>query len=293
MIRRVVTVPIATVAVIATSLLAAHPRVRAQGRAPSPPAAAPLEFEVVSIKRNTSNTNMMETRTLPDGTVMIVNGPLPIGGASPVPVLQSNIVGLPDWARTENYDFTARPPAGSTPEDRRQMMQTLFAKRMKLAGHVEDRETKVYSLVMVRSDGRLGPALRKSALDCAAASQAAAPPPGSAPPADAASRCGMRGSYGSIVSGGMLIDNLARNIQGRVGGPVANKTGLEGYYALTLKFAEQGPPAAGTAPGVAANPSDDPDFFTALQEQLGLKLLTDKGTVPYFVIDHIERPTDN
>ena len=90
-----------------------------------------------------------------------------------------------------------------------------------------------------------------------------------------------------------MIDGLARNIQSRVGGPVANKTGLEGFYAFTLKFAEQGAPAGGTSPGVAANPGDDPDFFTALQEQLGLKLLTDKGTVPYFIIDHIERPTDN
>jgi uncharacterized protein (TIGR03435 family) len=171
------------------------------------------------------------------------------------------------------------------------MMQTLFANRMKLVAHIEERETKTYSLVIARADGRLGPALKKSTLDCAAiASQA---PASVGAPDDFTTRCGMRGSYGSIVSGGMLIDNLARNIQGRIGGPVSNKTGLEGYYAFTLKFAEQGPPVAGTAPFVAANPSDDPDFFTALQEQLGLKLLSDKGTVPYFIIDHIERPTPN
>ena len=62
---------------------------------------------------------------------------------------------------------------------------------------------------------------------------------------------------------------------------------LEGDYAFMLKFS---PPAGATAP---ANPDDAPDFFTALQEQLGLKLQSEKGTVPYFIIDHIERPTPN
>ena len=85
----------------------------------------------------------------------------------------------------------------------------------------------------------------------------------------------------------MTMDLLARNLSGRAGGPVTNRTGLEGDYAFTLKFS---PPAGATAP---ANSDDAPDFFTALQEQLGLKLQSEKGTVPYFIIDHIERPTPN
>jgi uncharacterized protein (TIGR03435 family) len=278
---------------------AVHPRVHAQAAqgGQATPTSAPLEFDVASIKRNPAGRlGMSESRTLPDGSVVLTNATIGsmVPGAAPVQVLPRNVIGLPDWTRSEGYDITLKPAPGATLDDRRKMMQTLFVKRMKLVGHIEERETRTYSLMIARSDGRLGPALKKSELDCAAAaSQPQTPLPPESSPAEFASRCGMRGSYGSIVSGGMLIDNLARNIQGRIGGPVANKTGLEGYYAFTLHFAEQGPPAAGTAPGVATNPGDDPDFFTALQEQLGLKLLSDKGPVPYFIVEHIERPTEN
>jgi uncharacterized protein (TIGR03435 family) len=62
---------------------------------------------------------------------------------------------------------------------------------------------------------------------------------------------------------------------------------LEGYYAFILKYAEPGPAGANAA-------SDDlPDFFTALREQLGLKIEPERATVPFFVIDHIERPTED
>jgi uncharacterized protein (TIGR03435 family) len=71
---------------------------------------------------------------------------------------------------------------------------------------------------------------------------------------------------------------------------VANRTGLEGLYALQFTFSAA---RHGGAPGDSASPDDAPDFFTARQEQLGLKLQREKGVVPFFVIDHIERPTPN
>ncbi len=219
------------------------------------------------------------------GTFMMTNQPIMtlVGNASPVPgILLRNIVGLPDWARTENYDVTAKPPAGTPREQFLLMWQAVFATRMKLVAHVEQREATTFALVVARSDGRLGPALKKSVLDCAAQQP---PPPGQGPP-DFANRCGM-GSATAIMSGGMTMDMLARNLSARAGGPVTNRTGLEGNYAFTLRFS---PP---TGAGAPTNPDDAPDFFTALQEQLGLKLQPEKGTVPYFVIDHIERPTEN
>ena len=252
----------------------------------------PLEFDVASIKRNTSPLGAGGAmRTLPDGTFMMSNQPIMtiIGSASPVEgILLRNMVGLPDWARTDNYDITVRPPAGSTVEQRREMWQTLFTKRMHLVAHVEQREASTYALVVARSDGRLGPALKKSTLDCTpgASPQPPQSPTGNGPP-DFSTRCGMMTSGTSIVSGGMTMDMLARNLQGRAGGPVTNQTGLDGFYAFTLKFA----PPRGASVDVA--PDDQPEFFTALQEQLGLKLQSTKGTVPYLIIDHIDRPTDN
>jgi uncharacterized protein (TIGR03435 family) len=75
---------------------------------------------------------------------------------------------------------------------------------------------------------------------------------------------------------------------------VENHTELEGYYAFTLTFARQRPPAAPPEVNGTVNASDDlPDIFTAVQEQLGLKLIRGKKTTPVFVVDHIERPTEN
>jgi uncharacterized protein (TIGR03435 family) len=99
---------------------------------------------------------------------------------------------------------------------------------------------------------------------------------------------------GVMVSGGMPMNNLAQSLYGFVGGEVTNETGLEGFYAFTLKFSPQ---RNAVAPPDAVSPvalaDDVPDIFTALQEQLGLKLVHGKKMMPVFVIDHIERPSEN
>jgi uncharacterized protein (TIGR03435 family) len=245
---------------------------------------APLEFDVASIKRNTNGPQSgAGGRTLPDGTFMMRNQPLMtvIINASPRPdVLLRNVIGLPDWAKNETYDVTVKPPPGSTRDEIREMWRTLLEQRMKLAAHVEERATTTFTLVAARSDGRLGPNLTTSSLDCGAPQ---APEQASADPAK---RCGMAVGATSIVSGGATIDMLARNLVGRAGGPVANGTSLEGNYAFTLNFSLPHPPGDVSVDAV-------PDFFTALEEQLGLKLLRERGSAPFFVIDHIERPTEN
>ena len=84
--------------------------------------------------------------------------------ASPVPVRE--VEGLPDWVDRERYDVTAKPPAGARQQQRREMMQNMFAERMMLKAHVEEQERDVFALVLGRSDGRLGPHLKPSTLDC-------------------------------------------------------------------------------------------------------------------------------
>jgi uncharacterized protein (TIGR03435 family) len=83
------------------------------------------------------------------------------------------------------------------------------------------------------------------------------------------------------------MDWLVLSLGGVAGRMVNDRTGLKGDYALTLTFS---PPHQ---PGDARGPDDAPEFFTALQEQLGLKLQPEKTILPVFVIDHIERPTEN
>ena len=261
----------------------------AQG--PPEPIAAPMQFEVVSIKRNTAGAEAGGgMRNLPDGTFVMTNQPIRsiILAASPVPARE--VAGLPDWVNAERYDVTTKPPAGSTREQRAEMMRRLFAERMMLVGRVEERERDTYALVLARSDGRLGPQLKPSTLDCSPRPPSTPPP--QAPPAftDAQNRCGMAMSVNSIVSGGISMDSLVQSLGGLAGRLVNNRTALQGPYALTLRFAM---PRNAGAPADAAAIDDVPEIFTALQEQLGLKLQPEKTLVPVFVVDHIERPTGN
>src|SRR4051812_36552293 len=258
-----------------------------------PPAIVGAQFDVVSIKPHQYDpAEGGGMRTLPDGTFMMTAQPIwsMLMSASPEPVVE--VTGFPDWVRTDSYNVIAKPAPGSNPtrEQRAEMMRNMFVDRMKLAGHVEEVERTTFAMVLARSDGKLGPQLRKSTLDCSpgAAAQATAlssPPP----PPDVMQRCGMRMGGGTIESGGIQLDQLVRSFRGFAGGLVNNRTGLEGYYAVTLRFAL---PRLNADPAAAAS-DDAPNFFTALQEQLGLKLVPEKSKVKIFVIDHIERPTPN
>ena len=264
---------------------------------------ATQNFDVVSIKKSESTTQGGGMRSRPDGGMTMTNQPIRSILLSASPVQTREVIGLPDWANTERYDVTVKPPEGATREQVREMWRAMFADRLKLTAHVEQRERDVYSMVLAHADGRLGPELKKSTLDCgprpAGSPPPSPPPPPSGPPSpkDFVNRCGMMMGAGVIVSGGMPMNNLAASLYGMVGGEVENQTGLEGFYAFTLTFSRQrtgAAPLEATANAAAAGASEDlPDVFTALQEQLGLKLVRGKKMMPVFVVDHIERPTEN
>ena len=260
------------------------PWLRAQSPSPAPGATG-AAFDVVSIKPNNSGPgSFVEFRTLPDGGYTMVNSPIRsiILQASPVP--SREVVGLPDWATKDSYDVTVKPPAGSTPEQLREMWRNMFAERMKLVAHIEEHEQSTFALVLARSDGRLGPQLKRSTLDCSPLVPGATPAPPPTAPVDPANRCGGGVGRSSIVSGGMAMDQFALRLAGVAGAQVFDRTGLDGWYAFTLRF---------TRPNDPAPVDDAPDIFTALQEQLGLKLQAEKTQVPVLVVDHIERPTPN
>jgi uncharacterized protein (TIGR03435 family) len=272
--------------------------------------APPVEprFEVVSIKRNMSNalgSNGSSER--PDGGFTLLNIPLMtlIGRAQFPPIAPIDMAGLPEWAQRDRYDVSATSPLGrpATPEERAAMLRAMLAERAKLITHVEKREMSVYDLVLARSDGRLGPGIKPSEMDCvakAAADRAAAeaalaagtPPRPAIPDMNAPPPvCGpIRVTNG--MEGDTTMENLARLLRG-VGGagrPVVDKTGLTGSYRIKLEFDRS---AGQTGPSISPSAAALPTVFTALQEQAGLKLESSKAEREVLVIDRLERPTEN
>jgi uncharacterized protein (TIGR03435 family) len=256
-------------------------------------AQAPLEFEVVSIKRNTTNTFVAEPATnIAAGRYWLSNvgvGTMVLQGyqVNGVPKL----LNLPDWASSERYDVLAKGKARATTNEQQQMWRALLADRLKLQVHYEPRPQKGYRLVFARTDQRLGPQLQPSTLDCAGPQAPIAPRDVEA---IAMQRCGwlMFGTAGgpTAESGGTTLASLARLLSGVVVQSVLDGTGLDGQYAVKLHYAsarslltEALPPAT----------SDAPSVFIAVQEQLGLKLEPATVDVAALVIDHIERPTEN
>jgi len=276
------------------------------------------EFEVASIKRNNSATPT-PTGPLPSpssGQLTLAWIPARFLATRAYPDLTTPIVveGLPAWADSERYDVTVKFRPGATASEQAEMWKTLLADRMKLQAHYETRQRPGYRLVFARGDHRLGPQMTPATIAC--------PPPGSgtaAPPATAVrditlavlsqrrvptaqeeatlmSQCTSMGIGDRLYAGAADIKGLTQSLQflARLDGPITDATGLEGRYAIKLWAARaQGPLTA--APGPAAEPAPDeaPPLFSALQDQLGLKLerTAIEGTV--LVVDHIERPTEN
>ena len=168
------------------------------------------------------------------------------------------------------------------------MLRKLLVDRFALALRTETRELALYALVMAREDRRLGPRLASSAgKDCVTS-----PPPGGA--ASTLPLCGPAGPLPWGEAGGYFVTmaDIGKTLGQFLDRPVLDKTGLSGRFTFKLKFT---PPSAVTpAPGVPRDPPPDPDvasIFTAVQEQLGLKLEPQRGPLEVLVIDAAERPT--
>ena len=252
--------------------------------------ANPQRFEVASIKRNIDGNFAGSRGFLPSGEVRLNNVPVQalVLMAYPVDLYPPNVVGLPSWAtESERYDLVAKGKAGASIAERQQMMRTLLAERMKLVAHYEFRDKSTYDLLRARRDGSLGDGLKPSTLDCAHPATPAPPAPDADPKTVVQSRCNSFGfdGTGTTYAGGITMALLVRLLGTTAGRPVVDKTGLDGFYSVTLRY-QRLPPRPDSAPA----PDDPPSVFTAVQEQLGLKLEPSKTQVQVLVIDHIERP---
>jgi uncharacterized protein (TIGR03435 family) len=256
-------------------------------------------FEVASVKANKSGDGNGNLRGLGSDRVVATNMPVRPMITFAHGVAGYQLIGGPGWLATDRYDINAKlevtptsvqpfVPGSTTPNPMQLALRHLLEDRFKLKMHRETRELDIYALVMARPGGGPGPGLKPSTQDCAAA-VAAAQRPG-APPFGAPGQpfCGISGSPGRLKFGGLPVSSFATAFAGPAGRMVVDRTGMTGSWDFELTFA---PENRGTdAPTVDPNA---PSFFTAIQEQLGLKLEPTKGPVDVLVIDAIEKPTED
>ena len=164
-----------------------------------------------------------------------------------------------DPLSTDRYDIIAEAPGDVSEEQTMRMLQKLLEERFKLAVHRETKELPVFALVV----GKKGPKFREVKDDGTAAE--------------------IGGGEGHLIKAHHItMKLLAGALQGYVGDPVLDETGLKGLYDLNLDFIIDESLSA-----------EGPRVFEAMQDQLGLKLEARKGPVEVVVIDHVERPSAN
>ena len=248
-------------------------------------------FEVATVKANRSGNPGGSLRPQPGGRVDAINMPLRMLVSFAYQVQPFLMVEAPDWTATERFDILAKlagdAGTGANSIDvLRGAMRELLADRFKLKVHREKRDTDIYALVTARTDGTLGPRLTRSSQACDQVR------PGTPPPATIPANtlfCGMQAAAGEIRSNGLPLGVLTTVLAPLVGRSVVDRTGVTGGWDLELKFAPM--PPAGELPAPAT--TDAPSIYTALQEQLGLKLQPARGSEDVLVVEHVERPTSD
>ena len=231
-------------------------------------------FEAASVKRNTSGETRMRFET-PPGRLTAVNVPLRFAIRQAWRVPESRIIGGPSWLGTDRFDITATAPGVTAGGDIRILLRGLLADRFALVIRPETREMPVYALTAAR-DGRFGPNLRPSKADCTGKT---------ATMAGGRVQCGILVSQSPVAAslrgGGATLTEFVRLFGDFLDRPLVDESGLGGLFDLELEFA--------TTPA-SANP-DLTVVFTAVQEQMGLRLEPKRAAVEVLVIDSVSPPS--
>jgi uncharacterized protein (TIGR03435 family) len=260
--------------------------------APPPHAQTPETFEVASVRRNLSGRQQGGglAGVQPGGRFTAVGATLKRLVTLAYDGFQ--IAGGPAWMDTERFDIDARAGGDRTLPELTRMLRSLLAERFMLVVHTETQQMPIFVLETARRDRMLGPTLRESDAKCRAEARRFVPggTPGRSP------ACGdFRLGAGALTARGMTMEGFARLLTGRVDRPVVDRTGLDSAYDLELEWSSdlglrQAPPGSA---GAGELTPDGLSLFTALQEQLGLRLEPTRGPVDVVVIDRAQLPPEN
>ena len=286
----------AAITSVSAMLLAAGGGASTRLLAQAPSAQETPQFEVASVKPNKTGDNRVMLGMQPGGRFTANNVSVRQLITNAYRLQSFQIVGGPGWLGTDRFDIVAKA-AGDVPADQTQlMMRGLLAERFGLVAHMETREMPIYALVLAHSDGKLGPKMKPSTVDCEAMfaqgrGRGALPPP---PTPGQPMMCGMRIGPGSVAAGGMRVAQFASSLSPMTGRVVQDKTDLAGRYDFEMSWTpDQGVGPSGPPRDTPAPPAGDAgaSLFTSIQEQLGLKLESQRGPVDVLVIDNVHAPT--
>jgi uncharacterized protein (TIGR03435 family) len=245
---------------------------------PKPMAAdADPSFDVATIKPNPSGGTSLQGLTLRGRSMIVRNGSLNdlITFAYSLQIKQ--LVGAPDWTGSDRYDIDAIPDQPGTPnlEQMRSMVRKLLADRFKLTFHHEKRELSAYVLTAGKTGQKLTPTQIKGTLP---------------------------GFYYSPGTGGLtlhLVNGTMTDFTSFLQmlvleKPVVDQTGITGRFDSNVTFTPDQTQFNGNVPKLpSSDVPDAPDLFTAIQQQLGLRLAAEKTAVDVLAIDHVEKPSAN
>jgi len=265
---------LATVTLAAVSIPLAIGILRAQTLPPAPA----YTYDAVSIHKSAPGETALRIDDGPQGGLRTVNTSLLLLLQVAYDVQNYQIIGAPGWASSDHFDVTFTPdkpeavsgPGTSMKEGQasamrnQQRLQAVLRDRFGLILRAETRELPIYSLSQAKDGNKLSPR------------------------ADASPQPNMQMGRGHITCTAVTLDMLTKQLSQVLGRPVTDETGLTGQYDFKLEWTPDPSPS-----DTANNTPLGPSIFTAIADQLGLRLESTKGPVQVFVVEKIEHPTEN
>jgi uncharacterized protein (TIGR03435 family) len=238
-------------------------------------------FEVASIKPNKSDAQPMGLVGGMPGGVRFTNLGLRDLIRRAYRLSDYQVLGGPSWINSERFDVLAKANGTPSVNEKWAMVRALLAERFKLKAHTEMRNLPIYRLLRVRKDGKLGPRLTRSSKPCVE---------GQILP------CAVMGisRSGELSARVDTIDDfIRRGLMFILGVTVIDQTGLQGHFDIDLRWTPESPALPFADRAATESAADASSIFTALREQLGLRLEPSKGPVEVLVIDSVDHPTEN
>jgi uncharacterized protein (TIGR03435 family) len=256
-----------------------------------PQVSAVNGFEVASVKRSGPNSGLTKIMVEPGDRLTASSVPVSLLIQFAYELQDSQLVGARGWVASELFDVQAKAPTGtaSGADPVRAMLRSLLADRFKLIIRHETRQLPAYALVVAKPNRPLAPKIHLSTADCQELGSAAATR--SSNPSNSRTSCRVRVVAGQMISVGLSISEALIAFSMVVRRQVVDRTGLTGKYDFELTWTPDEPTRSRADVQLPPVDPNGPSFFTAVEEQLGLKLEATRAPIEVLVIDSVEPPT--